>query len=154
MHPRKINTYLDILSASQDHARLFAAAYQVHKHQSVFKKLLPGNLSPYCTAGQISAGILTVIAENGAVAAKLKQISQSLLLRLQQHGWKVTSFQILVQANHPNNNANQSTTLGYEKKNIKLSENGKNCLNQLAASLPDSALRDAILSFTKKYPTA
>lgn len=154
MNPRKIDTYLDILSTSHDHARLFAAAYQVHKHQSVFKKLVPGNLSPYCTAGQISSGILTVIAENGAIAAKLKQISPSLLLRLQQHGWEVTSFQILVQANHSNNNANQSATNGYQKKKIALSAHGKNCLNQLAVSLPDSALRDAILSFVKKHPAA
>lgn len=148
MGPHKIDSYLSILGQSHEYTSLFTL---VHENQLTFKKLIPERLAPYCTVGQISAGTLTVLVENGAIASKIKQISPSLLLQLQQHGWKVTSFQILVQANHSTNNSKQLTTIGYKKKRIKLSQTGKNCLNQLAASLPNTELRDAIQSFARKH---
>ncbi len=151
MSPYKIDSYFNILGKSDEYARLFASAHRLHENQLLFKKLIPEQLAPHCTIGQISAGILVILVENGAIASKLKQIAPSLLLKLQQHGWKVTSFQILVQAKHMAGDPKQLATCGSKNKNIKLSQTGQNCLTQLAASLPNSELRDAIQSFAKKH---
>lgn len=151
MSPYKIDSYFNILGKSDEYARLFALAHRLHENQLLFKKFIPEQLAPYCTIGQISAGILVILVENGAIASKLKQIAPSLLLKLQQHGWKVTSFQILVQAKHTANDPKQLATCGSKNKNIKLSQTGQNCLTQLATSLPNSELRDAIQSFAKKH---
>lgn len=91
------------------------------------------------------------MAENGAIASKLKQISPSLLLKLQELGWEVTAIQILVQANYATKNTKHLIDQEYEKKKIKLSQTGKDCLSQLAATLPDSELKNTIQLFLKKH---
>lgn len=148
MTPLKVDSYLNLLGKSPEYAGLLSAARQLFKDQSTFHKLIPRQLAQYCHLSRITNGKLTILAENGAIAAKLKQLSPSLLRKLQQCGWEVTSFQILVQAQ--NSTAN---TKYIEKqmdiKKPKLSHSGKECFNQLAATLPDSELKEAIHSLLK-----
>ncbi len=91
------------------------------------------------------------MAENGAIASKLKQISPSVLLKLQELGWEVTSIQILVQAHNFEKNKKTHTDKGYIKEKLKLSQTGKDCLSQLATTLPDSELKNTIQLFLKKH---
>lgn len=149
MPPHKVDSYLNLLGKTPEYADLLTLARQLLKDQSTFHKLIPIQMAQYCRLSRIINGKLTILAENGAIAAKLKQLSPSLLRKLQQYGWKVTSFQILVQAQ------NSTEEKKYLKKHIdirkpKLSEHGKACFNQLAATLPDSELKKAIDSLVKK----
>ncbi len=91
------------------------------------------------------------MAENGAIASKLKQVSPSLLLKLQELGWEVTAIQILVQAHNFAKNTKTLADKGYPKEKLKLSQAGKNCLSQLATTLPDSELKNTIQLFVKKH---
>jgi len=91
------------------------------------------------------------MAENGAIASKLKQISPSVLLKLQELGWEVTSIQILVQAHNFEKNKKTHTDKEHIKEKLKLSQTGKDCLSQLATTLPDSELKNTIQLFLKKH---
>ncbi|MBX3618033.1 DciA family protein [Nitrosomonas sp.] len=149
MPPHKVDSYLNLLGKAPEYESLLSTARQLSIDQSIFHKLIPVQLTQYCSLSRITNGKLTILAENGAIAAKLKQLSPSLLCKLQQYGWEVTSFQILVQAQ------NSATNSKYyekhrDKTKPKLSVTGKECFNQLAATLPDSELRDAIHSLLKK----
>lgn len=150
MKLQKIDSYFRTLDKTCNQAQLLALAHAAHKNQLMFKQLVPKQLAPYCSIGQITAGKLTILVDNSAIASKLKQILPSLLVKLQQCGWEVTSFQILVQANPIAINPKNSVS---NEKNIKLSEVGKRHLNQLADSLPNGELSNTIRSFVKKHQT-
>ncbi|MXS84157.1 DUF721 domain-containing protein [Nitrosomonas oligotropha] len=151
MASHKVNAYFNLLGKTPEYASLLTAAQKLHEDQSTFSKLIPTQLAQHCNLGRITDGRLTIVAENGAIAAKLKQISPSLLLKLQKLEWQVTAIQILVQADYAAKNAKPSARHGYNKKKLKLSASGKACLNQLAATLPDSELKNTIQSFVKKH---
>ena len=78
-------------------------------------------------------------------------VSPSLLLKLQELEWEVTSIHILVQANYFTKNTKPLIDKGYVKKEIKLSKTGKECLSQLATTLPSSELKSTIQSFLQKH---
>lgn len=145
----KVNSYLKRLEKTPEYENVFSLAHQLHSNQLLFSQLVPAHLAPHCTVGRITQGKLTVMAENGAIAHKLKQISPSLLLKLQELGWEVTAIQFLVQAYQMNQSAKR---LPQEKPTkVKLSQTGKECLRQLAATLPNSEFKDSITSFLKKH---
>ncbi len=146
----KVDSYLKILGKTPEYKNLFSLAQQLHANQLIFSNLIPAHLVQHCTLGKITNGKLTIMAENGAIAFKLKQISPSLLLKLQKLEWEVTAIQILVQAYHTTKN---TKSLSHERHNkrIKLSQTGKDCLNQLATTLPQSELKDTIKLFLKKH---
>ncbi|PSJ18805.1 DUF721 domain-containing protein [Nitrosomonas supralitoralis] len=151
MRPHKVDSYLDLLEKTPEYASLFSSARQLHEAQSTFLKFIPEQLTQYCRLGRISDGKLTVLVENGAVASKLKQISPSLLLKLQQRGWEVTSFQILVQAHNSAKNPRPFKKQGHSNKKLKLSSTAKTCLAQLAATMPDSELKNTIQLFVNQH---
>jgi len=147
----KVNSYLSLLGKTPEYENLFSLAHQLVEDQLIFLKLIPSHLAQHCNLGRISDGKLTILAENGAIAAKLKQISPSLLLKFQELGWEVTAIQILVQAHYFAKNTKLLTDKGYPQQKIKLSQTGKDCLSQFAATLPDSELKNTIHSFLKKH---
>jgi hypothetical protein len=149
MTSRKVNSYLNLLGKTAEYRNLFSLAQQLHIDQLTFSRLIP-NLAQYCSIGRITNGRLTIMVENGAVALKLKQISPSLLLKLQELRWEVTAIQILVQAHFLAKNTKPFTDNGHSKRKV-LSQTGKDCLNQLATTLSDSELKNAIQSFLKKH---
>lgn len=147
----KVNSYLNLLGKTPEYKNLFSLAQQLCANQLTFSRLIPAHLAPHCNLSQISNGRLTIMAENGAIASKLKQISPSLLLKLQELGWEVTAIQILVQAHYIAKNTKPLADKGYIKKKIKLSPAGKDSLSQLAATLPDSELKNTIQCFVRKH---
>ncbi|WP_293007602.1 DciA family protein [Nitrosomonas sp.] len=151
MFPLKVDSYLDLLSKTPEYASLLSSARQLHEAQSTFFKLIPAQLIPYCRMGRILDGKMTVLVENGAIASKLKQISPSLLVKLQQRGWEVTAFQILVQAHNSTSNSRPLEKQWHSKRKLKLSQIGKECLSQLATTMPDSELRNTIQLFVGKH---
>ena len=147
----KVNSYLNLLGKTPEYENLFSLAHRLYADQLIFSKLVPVQLAQHCTLSRTSNGKLTIMAENGAIASKLKQISPSMLLKLQELGWEVTSIQILVQAHNFAKNTKTLADKGYAKEKLKLSQTGKDCLSQLATTLPDSDLKNTIQSFVKKH---
>ncbi|MBS0497174.1 MAG: DUF721 domain-containing protein [Proteobacteria bacterium] len=152
MAPHKVDAYFDLLGKTPEYTHLFKLAQKLREDQSTFFKLIPAQLTQYCSLGRTKDSRLTVLVGNGAIAAKLKQISPSLLLKLQKLGWEITAIQILVQADSISKNTKKPTNQEHTIKKLKLSQTGKTCLNQLAATLADSELKNAIQSFVKKHP--
>ena len=151
MTSHKVNTYFQHLGKLPEYKELFTTIYQLHANQIVFSKIIPSYLAQHCSLGKVSNGKLTVMVENGAIASKLKQISPSLLPKLRELGWEVTSIQIFVQAHFYFKNKNLLASKEHTNKKIELSSTGKECLIKLAATLPDSELKSTIQSFVKKY---
>ena len=151
MAPHKVDAYFDSLGKTPEYAHLFKLAQKLRKDQSTFFKLIPAQLTQHCSLGRIKDSRLTIVAGNGAIAAKLKQISPSLLLKLQKLGWEITAIQIMVQADSISMNPKNSTNHQHDPKKLKLSQTGKTCLNQLVEALADSELKDTIQSFVKKH---
>ncbi len=85
---------------------------------------------------QYEQHVLTIAADNSAVAAKLRQMTPDLLRNLQNIGQEVTLIQVRVQVSQP-------PPVAAVAKPV-LSQSGKQQLNELADTLPDSPLKRAL----------
>ena len=123
----------------RNHAELHAladAAGRVNGLQKIWEEVVPEALRPHTRAGGVKHRRLTVFADNGAVAARLKLLSPNLLKNLQNKGLEVTSIRIEVQV--------QSKRRTRPASARALSNQASNSLAQFAEQLPDSPLRDAL----------
>jgi hypothetical protein len=80
--------------------------------------------------------VLTLAANNSAVAAKLRQMTPELLRQLQLRGCEVTGIQVKVQVTSP---PHARATV-----RVSVSAQGKQQLSELAATLSDSPLKSAL----------
>lgn len=85
---------------------------------------------------------MTLAADNGAIAAKLRQMSSDLAAKLQERGCEVTVIQVQVQVSAP--------TYTPPPKPHLLSASGKNTLNEFAEKLSDSPLKEALNRLAKR----
>lgn len=85
---------------------------------------------------QLEQQTLTVAADNGAIAAKLRQMTAELAAQLRQRGVEVTAIQVQVQVSAP--------PFTPPPKAPSLSQSGKNQLAKFADKLADSPLKNAL----------
>ena len=104
--------------------------------QKNWNAVVPATLLPYCLAGGIKHRHLTVYADNGAVAAKIKLLLPSLLSKLQNQGVEVTSIRVEVQV--------KSASRKPAKAARSLSLKAAAGLNAMAEELDGSALGEAL----------
>lgn len=98
--------------------------------------MAPPSLLRSSHVAQIEDKTLILAANNGAVAAKLRQLTPELIRQLELQGCEVTGIQVRVQVTLPSTApAPQPSTL---------SEKGKQQLSNLAATLSDSPLKSAL----------
>ena len=141
---RKIGAYLNTLNETPGDHSLSHQINKLNEAQQLFSTIIPAQLVKHCTLGLPSDEKLIIFAENSAVAARLKQLSPSLLRKAQKFGFEITSIQIAVQAHFHNYQVDKLPA-----KKRQLSQSGKKNLNQLATSLPPSDLKSAIESLLK-----
>ncbi len=142
----KINFYLNALKDAPQHQELFTYIDQLSKMQRAFMEIIPHQLAKSCSLDKFLDGKLTVVVGNGAVAAKLKQILPSLLLKFKKMGHvQVTAIQITVQANYYTYSADDLS-----HKKLKISQAGMESLSKFATNLPTSPLKNAVKSMLKK----
>ncbi len=65
--------------------------------QKIWQTVVPDPLKQFTQAGGIKHKRLTVYADNGAIAAKVKLLLPSLLIKLQKQGLEITSIRVEVQ---------------------------------------------------------
>ncbi|MFN3983842.1 MAG: DciA family protein [Rhodocyclaceae bacterium] len=129
---RQLHRYLGAgatLERLQDHAR------RLIRLQSLFVRLVPPALAPYCSVGNLKGDTLVLLARNGAAAVKLKQLAPSLAARLAEQGEAVSQIQVKVQmqAEPPPPRPASTRSIG---------EDARRSLDAFAASLPaDAPLR-------------
>ena len=135
MPAHKISFYLN---ASDDLRSLSDEARRITQLQQVFLKSAPQSLTQACCVKQLRAGTLFLLAENAAIAAKLKQLAPRLLTSYRKQGLEVTSIRVEVQVSEPAQNLNSS------RKPKRLSVETIENLEGFAAGLEESPLKQAL----------
>ena len=79
--------------------RLAAEAKRLLALSHVWEAIAPNNLVRLSRVGPVKDRVLTLYADNGAVAAKLKQQLPRFLLNFRQRGHDLTAIRVVVQVN-------------------------------------------------------
>jgi hypothetical protein len=128
--------------ASPELRQLSGKAGQLLALQRLYEQVAPASLMRYSRVLQLEQQILTLAANNGAVAAKLRQLAPELTQRLQNMGCEVTVIQVRVQVTLP--------AAEYTSAPPTLSATGRKRLIELAVDLPDSPLKSALQRLANK----
>jgi hypothetical protein len=134
----------DFLNADEAMARLADHARRLLKLQSLFEEVVPAMLARTCRIANFKSGVIFIHAENGAVAAKLRQITPSLNDDFRTRGVQVTEIRIKVQ---PLDGAPQHKSL---PQPAVIGEAGRASIARLADSLPEGPLRESLVRFNAR----
>jgi hypothetical protein len=104
--------------------------------QSALAEVLPANLATSASVASVKAGELILFADNGAVAAKLRQMAPRILNSLRQRGYEITGIRLQVQVRIADNPLPQ--------KQISLSSEARNAIDLLSERLDVSPLKAAL----------
>lgn len=120
-------------------ARLAAHAQRLLQFQRLLEAALPAALRPHARVANFRLGKLLIHAENGAVAAKIRQFGPSLANDLSHKEQKVTQIEVRVQARNPS-----PPPLPHKRPSLPGSKQ-KQGLTVLARDLPaESPLKNAL----------
>ncbi len=89
------------LASSDSMARIANHAQRLLQFQRRLEAALPAALRPHARVANFRLGKLLIHAENGAVAAKIRQFGPSLANDLSNKEVKVTQIEVRVQARNP-----------------------------------------------------
>lgn len=129
----KLKNFLD---SQQSLRQLSGKLLLLRNIQSAYEQIVPANLQRASEVMNIEHGVLTLSANNGTVAAKLRQMTPELLERLKLQGCEVTGIQVRVQVTlTPPPHATHPASLG---------PNGKLQIGKLADSMEASPLKSAL----------
>jgi hypothetical protein len=139
MSGERIGTLFDRLPELQPMAQ---KAQRLRALQTLLAASLPAGLAG-ATAPVISeTGELVLFADNGAVAAKLKQMAPRILVLLRQRGIEATGIRVQVQLS--------SRSKPLLQKQISLSATAGETLGELAGRISDPALRSALQRLARR----
>jgi hypothetical protein len=125
-----------IFASSLELRQLSGKVRQLLEIQSHYEKIAPASLLRSSHVMQLEHHVLTLAANNSAVAAKLRQMTPELVRQLELCGCEVTGIQVRVQVTLPPPPHTASSS--------SMSASGKQQLTDLAATLNDSPLKSAI----------
>ena len=118
-------------------------ARQLDKLQRAFSKLVPPQLAKACAVGRHTQGAMLIYADNGAIAAKLKQLTPRLLVDFRKTGLEVSVIRVEVQVRPARP---ETPPIG-----SRISPAGLKSLESLASELPESPLREALDRLLKHH---
>ncbi len=136
---QRLNSYFD---TSQELRQLSHKVVQLLALQRHYEQVAPPALVRASHVVQLERQTLLLAADNGAVAAKLRQLAPRLAQLFQDGGHKVTGIQVRVQVALP--------PIVYTPVPASLSVTGRKRLIDLAGELPDSPLKRALQRLSKK----
>lgn len=131
---------IDFFIRNSDRLRSLAdGARQSAELQHILLNTVPPGLARACHVQHLRSGTLTLLAENAAVAAKLKQLIPRLLITYRKRGSQVTSIRVDVQA------WRTLTVPDVRIKKQQLPIESIRHFENLADRLQDSPLKEAVL---------
>jgi hypothetical protein len=104
--------------------------------QDILTEVLPDSLASSTTVALSAAEELVLFTDNGAAAAKLKQLAPRILVFFRQQGHEVTAIRVQVQVRIRHNPLLQ--------KRISLSQAARQAISELSATLDASPLKSAL----------
>lgn len=130
-------------TATPELHQLYAHTSHLRQLQQVLEAALPAALATACNVSSLQQGILTVHAENGAVALKLKQMAPRLLQLIQERDSNVSNLRIIVQIRDRHQ---------VRKRNKpNLSAQGCSILSEFAENLQDTPLKSALTRIVRHH---
>lgn len=141
MPAHKISFYLN---ASDKLRSLADEARRIAQLQQVFLKIAPQSLTQASCVKQLRAGTLFLLAENAAIAAKLRQLAPRFINAYQKQGLEITSIRVEVQVRE---GAPESDSKREPKRlSIETIDN----LQELADGLEESPLKQALTTLAAR----
>jgi hypothetical protein len=131
--PHHLNAYL---ASNQELRQLSSKARQVAALQRHYESIAPPNLTRSSQIIRLHRQTLVIAANNGAVAAKLRQMTGDLISCFQARGCEVTGIQIKVQVTAP--------ARAVASKPRKLGKAALEALERLDEDLAESSLKSAL----------
>ncbi len=131
--PDRLNDFLD---SDPKLKQLALAARQLVWLQHQYRAIAPPSLLKGSRVLRFENNHLTLAADNGAIASKLKQLAPLLISSFRTRGCEVTGIQTQVQVNA----ASPAKPLPPKE----IGEQGRVALDELAHDLPEGDLRSAI----------
>lgn len=110
--------------------------------QHTLDSVLPPELRSRVKLVSMEAGCWLVYVDNGAIAAKLKQMTLTLVSRLQAKGQKIDSLRIKTAIN---------TTPPKRAKQAHISSETLQHLRETVATMPDSPIRQAFIKLIRHH---
>lgn len=124
--PHRLNIFIE---SNPNLRSLAQASVQISLLQRHFLAILPAPLNQHCRVVRFAQGDMTLEADNGAVAGKLRQLVPQLISSFRTRGCEVTGIQIRVQA------SNIAPPAPVRQRLI--GTQGRRSLEDFARSLPD-----------------
>lgn len=142
MTARKLDTFLSEPASPLN--RLARAAQRLNAISRIWETVAPIGLARSCRVGCLDDGVLTLLADNGAIASKIKQQLPSLLEKLQHRGSEITGIQVDVQVKIPSPERVSAPKPGISDQSLA-------SLEKLDAELDDSPLKEALTNLIKHH---
>ncbi|MFH1494065.1 MAG: DUF721 domain-containing protein [Pseudomonadota bacterium] len=141
MSVRKLQSYF---TSTTGLAALAERIARLTELQRLWEKLAPPPLAQMCKVSGLQDRILVLYANNGAIAAKVRQLAPTVLEKFQKRGLEVTAILVRVQAGF---------RLPEERppKTLRLGSAGATRLGQLADQLEASPLKQAIEAMLERH---
>jgi len=140
MTARKLDTFLSEPTSPLN--RLARAAQRLNAISRIWETVAPIGLARSCRVGRLDDGVLTLLADNGAIASKIKQQLPSLLEKFQKRGSEITGIQVDVQVKIPSPERKIAPKQGISQQSLA-------SLEKLDADLEDSPLKEALTNLIK-----
>jgi hypothetical protein len=134
----------DLLAQTREFRMLSHHARRLAEVQQVLLEAVPLPLAGAIRVGSFQTGTLLILAANSAVAAKLRQLTPSLLFHVRKREIQVTGIRVEVQVRKQ-----QKACL--DKPVRDLSRKTVDDLDRLADSLRDSPLKAAISLMVQRH---
>ena len=144
MPAHKIDFYL---KSSDSLRSLSQEAQRIAELNRVLLNIAPPELTQACRVKELRDGTITLLAENAAIAAKLKQLAARLLASYQKQRSEITSIRIEVQVRE----AKSAPAPKPEPKRLSI-ETIEN-LERLAGQLEESPLKAALARLAARQRT-
>lgn len=122
--------------------QLSAKAGRLRALQQLYEQIVPASLRHSSHVQQLEQHTLVLAADNGAVAAKLRQLAPELARQFHLKLPEVTGIQVRVQVAIP--------AAKPSRPHATLSSEGRQRLSELSDSLPDSPLKSALRHLLRK----
>lgn len=140
MTARKLDTYF--CEPASPLNRLAHAAERLKAISRIWETVAPIGLARSCRVGRLDDGVLTLLADNGSIASKIKQQLPSLLEKFQKRGSEITGIQVGVQVKIPSQGTAIAPKLGISTQSLAR-------LEKLSSELNDSPLKEALTNLIK-----
>lgn len=134
------------LDADAGASRVMAHARLLHRLSARFAQIAPGALGQAAHVANYKSGRVVIHADNGAVAAKIRQLSRRLCDELSRGGVECTDIEVKVQPVDLPERLLAATVKPLSAKTAAL-------LRSTADSLPGGALRDALDHLLRRAAT-